>query len=119
MNSKTYIHKGLKSWNLIWQPMGKRDAVGNRIPGITYYFLPNAAGMAQLKTADAVVQANIEKTEEFKLGKVIIFTGREELPEVSPVPTQKTGALEAADLDPREPVAPARGPGRPKGVRTH
>jgi hypothetical protein len=120
--SKTYIFKGHKSLCLVRQPMGKRDANNNRIPRVAYHFNPmhvvvggvivDAAGF---KSADPKIQAWIESQEDFKRGSIVIFKPGMKIPETSPEPKSKAGALEAGDQNP--PAAPKASPARPKGAR--
>lgn len=94
---KTYIFLNHKALCLVKQPMGKKDAQGNKIPRVAYQFSPNWEGKAEFKTSDPKVQAYIENTEKYKTGQIIIHSAQgnpepeADEPEETSVPAESRG----------------------------
>jgi len=121
MAEKKYIfidHKGLR---MVMVPMGKKDTVGNKIPGKTIEFSPDPVTReAHFITSDEKVQKFIEGNERFKQGKIFIETAQGEGPQRSQPdaePGQSQDGLKH-EVPAQEPSAPAAGGRKGRGARS-
>lgn len=117
MAQKKYIFLNHKSLRMIVQPVGKKDAQGNKIPGKTIEFTPDPVTReAMFITSDESMQKFIEKSDKFQGGRIIIDDGKpaSRNENLAPEPTSSQDGLKAPEDKPQAPAVGGKGRGARK-----